>query len=78
MKTFPPSGYSTYRVLTGTDDAEFCDKVSEALELGYKLQGSPSIAFNGQATIIAQALVWPSNESKKREEGQDFGGENKS
>jgi hypothetical protein len=59
----PPNGLPTYRVLTGPDDAEFCRRVSEALALGYKLYGSPTVAFNGQHVIVAQAIVWPTIES---------------
>lgn len=46
-----------YRVLTGPDDASFCWRVSEALDLGYELHGSPSLTFNGDRVIVAQALV---------------------
>ncbi|GAA4361058.1 DUF1737 domain-containing protein [Actinomadura verrucosospora] len=46
-----------YRVLTGPDDETFCRRVSEALELGYELHGSPSVTFNGQRVIVAQAVV---------------------
>jgi hypothetical protein len=56
----PPDGLPTYRILTGVDDAAFCRRVSEAVELGYKLYGSPSVTFNGQNVIVAQALIWPS------------------
>ncbi|MGK5558144.1 DUF1737 domain-containing protein [Actinomadura kijaniata] len=48
-----------YRVLTGPDDATFCWRVSEMLELGYELHGSPSVTFNGDRVIVAQALVRP-------------------
>ena len=46
-----------YRVLTGPDDASFCWRVSEALDLGYELHGGPSLTFNGDRVIVAQALV---------------------
>lgn len=46
-----------YRVLTGPDDASFCWRVSEALDLGYELHGAPSLTFNGDRVIVAQALV---------------------
>lgn len=55
----PPDGLPCYRLLTGVDDANFCRRVSEAIELGYALYGSPSVTFNGQQVIAAQALVWP-------------------
>lgn len=46
-----------YRVLTGPDDEAFCRRVSEALDLGYDLHGSPSLTFNGDRVIVAQALI---------------------
>lgn len=46
-----------YRVLTGPDDAAFCWRVSEALDLGYELHGSPSLTFDGERVIVAQALT---------------------
>ncbi|WP_246281651.1 DUF1737 domain-containing protein [Fodinicola acaciae] len=48
-----------YRVLTGPDDAEFCRRVSMALDEGYELHGSPSITHDGTRTIVAQAVVLP-------------------
>ena len=55
----PPDGLPAYRLLTGPDDASFCRRVSDALALGYRLYGSPAATFNGQAVIVAQAIVWP-------------------
>jgi ribonuclease HI len=49
----------SYRVLTGEDNAEFCERVSAALAEGYQLHGSPSIAYDGTKTVVAQALVDP-------------------
>ncbi|TMR04170.1 DUF1737 domain-containing protein [Actinomadura soli] len=46
-----------YRVLTGPDDDSFCWRVSEALDLGYELHGAPSLTFNGDRVIVAQALI---------------------
>jgi hypothetical protein len=56
----PPQGLPAYRLLTGPDDAAFCRRVSEALELGYRLYGSPTMTFNGTNVIVGQAVVWPS------------------
>jgi hypothetical protein len=56
--TPPPPGLPRYRLLTGKDDATFCDRVSEALELGYQLYGSPAATFNGEHVVVAQAMVW--------------------
>ena len=46
-----------YRVLTGPDDRAFCERISAALDEGYQLHGSPSITFDGERVIVAQALV---------------------
>ena len=63
MMRTPPDDLPIYRVLTGVDDAAFCRRVSEAVGLGYRLYGSPAVTFNGQAVIVAQALVWPGVQS---------------
>ncbi|MFF1723191.1 DUF1737 domain-containing protein [Streptomyces sviceus] len=54
----PPDGLPIYRVVTGPDDAAFCHRVSEAIDLGYALHGGPAVTFNGENVIVAQALVW--------------------
>ena len=46
-----------YRLLTGTGDREFCERVSEALEQGYELYGSPAVTFDGYQIVTAQAVV---------------------
>jgi len=48
-----------YRVLTGVDDDAFCHRVSEALSLGYRLFEGPSVTFDGDRVVVAQAVVWP-------------------
>jgi hypothetical protein len=48
-----------YRLITGPDDAEFGVRVSEALDEGYELYGSPTIALEGGRVIVAQAVVLP-------------------
>jgi hypothetical protein len=55
----PPDGLPVYRVLTGPDDAAFCQRVSEAIALGYRLHECPAVTFNGERVIVAQALLWP-------------------
>jgi hypothetical protein len=62
MTSEPPQGLPRYRVLTGPDDATFCHRVSEALDLGYRLYQGPAVTFNGQDVIVAQAIVWPGSE----------------
>ncbi len=58
MKT--PEDKPIYRLLTGKDDRAFCERVSEALEQGWRLFGSPTMAFNSDegAMQCAQAVVW--------------------
>ncbi|MEO5867447.1 MAG: DUF1737 domain-containing protein [Sphingomonas sp.] len=58
MPTTPPDDLPRYRLLTGKDDAAFCRRVSETIALGYSLHGSPSMTFNGDHIIVAQALIW--------------------
>ncbi len=48
-----------YRLLTGTDDRAFCEKVSAAIADGYVLHGSPAITFDGERVVTAQAVVLP-------------------
>ena len=48
-----------YRVLTGPDDASFCHRVSDALDLGYELYAGPAVTSCNGTTIVAQALTWP-------------------
>lgn len=55
----PPEGLPRYRVLTGPDDATFCRRVSEALDLGWMLYEGPAVTFDGTNVIVAQALLWP-------------------
>lgn len=55
----PPNGLPIYRLLTGPDDESFCLRVSEMLDLGCQLHGSPSLTFNGETVIAAQAVIWP-------------------
>ena len=46
-----------YRLITGKDDASFCQRISGLLDEGYKLYESPSCTFNGQDVIVAQAMI---------------------
>ncbi len=62
MSVSPPEGLPRYRLLTGKDDAGFCHRVSEALEMGYELYGSPAATFNGDHVVVAQAIVWPEHD----------------
>ncbi len=48
-----------YRMLTGGDDAAFCKKVSEALNKGWELYGSPATTFDTTSgkVVCGQAVV---------------------
>ncbi|WP_026556118.1 DUF1737 domain-containing protein [Arthrobacter sp. 35W] len=48
-----------YRLITGPDNREFCERISAALAEGYILHGSPSVTFNGTNVVAAQAVVLP-------------------
>lgn len=63
MTDQPPNGLPRYRLLTGPDDAKFCHRVSEALELGYRLHGSPAATYDGEQVIVAQAVLWPAEQA---------------
>ncbi len=52
-------GQLRYRLLTGPDDASFCERVSAALNEGYVLYGSPSISTAGGHNVVAQAVILP-------------------
>lgn len=56
-----PDGALPYRLLTGKDDKEFCERVSQALEAGWQLYGEPKMAYDwwGSRMKVAQAVVWP-------------------
>lgn len=55
-----PEDRPIYRLLTGKDDRAFCERVSEALEQGWRLYGSPSLAWDLESECMkaAQAVVW--------------------
>ncbi|MEU6007814.1 DUF1737 domain-containing protein [Streptomyces sp. NPDC047453] len=63
--TTPPDGLPRYRVLTGPDDASFCRRVSEALDLGYRLHEGPALTFDGENVVVAQAVVWPTGPEER-------------
>ena len=66
----PPDNLPRYRLLTGPDDDSFCRKVSEVLDQGYELYGSPTISLVGKEVICAQAVCWP---MVRKPEGMGFG-----
>jgi hypothetical protein len=48
-----------YRYLTGRDDAAFCHRITEALNRGWQLYGSPTLTYNAetQQVVCGQAII---------------------
>ncbi len=46
-----------YRLLTGPDDSAFCARIERMLNRGWELHGPPTLTFNGETVIAAQAIV---------------------
>jgi len=48
-----------YRLITGTDDSAFCHRVTQALNNGWELHGSPTVSFDTAkgTAICGQAVV---------------------
>ncbi|MCR9214338.1 MAG: DUF1737 domain-containing protein [Proteobacteria bacterium] len=48
-----------YRLLTGEDTHAFCLRVSDALDEGYELYGSPAATFDPTTNrmLVAQAVI---------------------
>ena len=55
-----------YRFLTGDDDASFCHKVTEALNNGWKLHGSPQYAYDSKQKTMRCGQAVTKNVSKKK------------
>ncbi len=66
-KEKPKAKQKNYVLLTGRDDSEFCQRVSDRIDDGYELYGSPSITFNifRRHPIVAQALVLKKKPTRK-------------
>ena len=58
--SIPTDDKPVYRLLTGKDDRAFCERVSEALAQGWRLYGSPAIAWASPAADGAlDEGTWP-------------------
>ena len=55
-----------YRLLTGTDDAAFCHKVTAALNKGWELHGSPTTSVKPDGTVLCGQAVY------KHVRGKDY------
>ena len=48
-----------YRFLSGVDNAEFCQRVSDALADGYVLYGNPVMVMDKDVRMVGQAVILP-------------------
>lgn len=46
-----------YKFLSGIDDGNFCQRVSDHLDAGYELYGSPTMVVKGAQVYVGQAIV---------------------
>ena len=46
-----------YKLITGKDNNDFCERITQLLSEGYELYGSPALSFNGEHMVVAQAVV---------------------
>ena len=48
-----------YRYITGPDDAAFCHRITEALNRGWQLYGSPTLTYDAEQkrVICGQAII---------------------
>ena len=49
----------SYRFLSGADNADFCQRVSDALADGYVLYGNPVIIMDNDIRVVGQAVILP-------------------
>ena len=54
-----------YRFLSGVDNSEFCQRVSDALADGYVLYGNPVMVMDNNVRIVGQAVIWPGSANEK-------------
>lgn len=61
----PVTSEKVYKLLTGVDDGAFCQKVSDHIDAGWQLYGSPSIVLKGGLVYAAQAVTRKPKPQKK-------------
>ena len=49
----------SYRFLSGADNADFCQRVSDALADGYVLYGNPVMVMEKDVRVVGQAVILP-------------------
>ncbi|HMK90920.1 MAG TPA: DUF1737 domain-containing protein [Methylocystis sp.] len=59
MSARPSKTLTAYRYLTGPDDVAFCNRVTQALSMGWSLYGSPTLTYDASKgkVICGQALT---------------------
>ena len=53
-----------YRFLSGIDNAEFCQRVSDALADGYVLYGNPVMVIDNGVRVVGQAVILSNSANK--------------
>jgi hypothetical protein len=56
----------SYKLLTGLDDPNFCQKVRDHLDAGYELYGSPTMTTKGSQVYVGQAVVFKKTAKAKK------------
>ena len=51
--------HKSYRFLSGADNADFCQRVSDALADGYVLYGNPVMVMDKDIRVVGQAVILP-------------------
>ena len=49
----------SYRFLSGLDNADFCQPVSDAQADGYVLYGNPVMVMDRNVRVVGQAVILP-------------------
>lgn len=49
----------SYRFLSGADNADFCQRVSDALADCYVLYGNPVMVMDKDVRVVGQAVILP-------------------
>ena len=49
----------SYCFLSGADNADFCERVSDALADGYVLHGNPVMIMDKDIRVVGQAVILP-------------------
>ena len=57
----------SYKILTGPDDPNFCQKVRDHLDAGYELCGSPTMTTKGSQVYLGQAVIFKKAIKAKKE-----------